>query len=77
MVIVEKRGWEIKKPKAVVDYNGTMGGVDKVYQNLSHYPLPRKPSSSLLFSCCGGKGAAAPRPARPPPCHPPLIVVAP
>ncbi|XP_022251164.1 piggyBac transposable element-derived protein 4-like isoform X2 [Limulus polyphemus] len=40
MVDVEKRG-ELKKPKVVIDYNDSMGVVDKVDQHLSHYSIPR------------------------------------
>lgn len=31
-----------KKPAVVIDYNDTMGGVDRVDQHLADYPLPRK-----------------------------------
>ncbi|XP_064118960.1 piggyBac transposable element-derived protein 4-like [Macrobrachium nipponense] len=39
--IASRRGTK-KKPKVVVDYNHTMGGVDKLDQNLANYPVPRK-----------------------------------
>ena len=42
MMIVEKRGVAVSKPKVVMDYNNTMGGVDKVDQHLADYPVPRK-----------------------------------
>lgn len=42
MTTVVKRGEEKKKPKLVVDYNDTMGGVDRVDQHLSDYAVPRK-----------------------------------
>ncbi|XP_066958491.1 piggyBac transposable element-derived protein 4-like [Macrobrachium rosenbergii] len=42
MVETEKRGKLVKKPKLVMDYNNTMGGVDKVDQRLQDYPLTRK-----------------------------------
>lgn len=32
----------MKKPKLAMDYNNTMGGVDKVDQRLQDYPLTRK-----------------------------------
>ncbi|KAG8239462.1 hypothetical protein J437_LFUL019099 [Ladona fulva] len=41
---VEKRGKSLVKPAVVIDYNYTMGGVDRVDQHLSDYPLPRKRS---------------------------------
>ncbi|XP_026462736.1 piggyBac transposable element-derived protein 4-like [Ctenocephalides felis] len=41
-VEIEKRGIIKMKPKVSVDYNFTMGGVDRVDQHLSSYPLPRK-----------------------------------
>ena len=42
MVEVEKRDVLEMKPKAVMDYNNTMGGVDRVDQHLADYPTPRK-----------------------------------
>lgn len=42
IVDTEKRGEIKKKPKCVVDYNDTMGGVDRVDQHLADYALPRK-----------------------------------
>lgn len=38
----EKRGKDRTKPILVIDYNYTMGGVDKVDQHLSDYPVTRK-----------------------------------
>ncbi|CAK9810908.1 PiggyBac transposable element-derived protein 4 [Anthophora plagiata] len=42
MVDVETRKGTIKKPQLVLDYNHTMGGVDRVDQHLSTYLVPRK-----------------------------------
>ena len=42
IVNVEKRGVVKSKPKLVLEYNNTMGGVDKVDQHLTDYPVPRK-----------------------------------
>ncbi|KAG8237437.1 hypothetical protein J437_LFUL016249, partial [Ladona fulva] len=42
MINIEKRGKLKTKPKVVVDYNDTMGGVDRVDQHLADYPIPRK-----------------------------------
>ncbi|KAJ8949426.1 hypothetical protein NQ318_007526 [Aromia moschata] len=39
--VATKSGPKIK-PKAVIDYNHTMGGVDRVDQHLADYALPRK-----------------------------------
>jgi len=33
---------EVQKPAAVLDYNHTMGGVDKADQELTFYPVMRK-----------------------------------
>ncbi|KAJ8953373.1 hypothetical protein NQ318_023490 [Aromia moschata] len=41
-VEIEKRGETKVKPKVVVDYNDTMGGVHRVDQHLADYSLPRK-----------------------------------
>lgn len=41
-VEIEKRNNKRTKPKVCMDYNFTMGGVDRVDQHLSNYPLPRK-----------------------------------
>lgn len=35
-------GTQIKKPKVVIDYNDTMGGVDRLDQHLHDYPTTRK-----------------------------------
>ncbi|KAK9694585.1 Transposase IS4 [Popillia japonica] len=37
-----KDGNAILKPKLVVDYNNTMGGIDRFDQQLHDYPIPRK-----------------------------------
>ena len=42
MVDVATRTGNIKKPKVVMDYNNTMGGVDRVDQHLATYPTTRK-----------------------------------
>lgn len=42
MKSVVKRGKRKDKPVVVVDYNDTMGGVDRVDQHLADYPIPRK-----------------------------------
>ena len=42
MVDVTTRKGTIQKPKLVMDYNNTMGGVDRMDQHLSCYPTPRK-----------------------------------
>jgi hypothetical protein len=39
---VSKRGKQKEKPVVVLDYNDTMGGVDRVDQHLADYPIPRK-----------------------------------
>jgi len=39
---IQKRNETIKRPILVHDYNFTMGGVDKVDQHFSSYPIPRK-----------------------------------
>lgn len=39
---IETRQGPVKKPKVVCEYNHTMGGVDKVDQQLVDYPIPRK-----------------------------------
>ena len=36
----ETRHGTVKKPKVVCEYNRTMGGVDKVDQQLADYPIP-------------------------------------
>lgn len=38
----DKMGKQTLKPEAVLDYNHTMGGVDRVDQMLSSYSVPRK-----------------------------------
>lgn len=42
MDVIETRQEPVKKPKVVCEYNHTMGGVDKVDQQLVDYPIPRK-----------------------------------
>lgn len=42
MVETEKRTKKIIKPKLVLDYNDTMGGVDRADQRMASYPIPRK-----------------------------------
>ncbi|GFS51819.1 piggyBac transposable element-derived protein 4 [Trichonephila clavipes] len=43
MVQVQSHKNEIRrKPKAVMEYNSTMGGVDRLYQHLTNYPLIKK-----------------------------------
>ncbi|KAG8233326.1 hypothetical protein J437_LFUL017304 [Ladona fulva] len=42
MQVVEKRGLVVRKPSVVLDYNQTMGSVDKVDQHLADYRIPRK-----------------------------------
>jgi len=42
MVNIQKNKKTIEKPRVVVDYNGTMRGVDRVDQHLADYPIPRK-----------------------------------
>jgi len=37
-----KAGKEVNKPNAVLDYNHTMGGVDKADQEMTFYPITRK-----------------------------------
>ncbi|XP_071053828.1 piggyBac transposable element-derived protein 4-like [Onthophagus taurus] len=38
----DKDGGLIKKPKVIIDYNNTMGGVDRLDQHLHDYPIARK-----------------------------------
>ncbi|GFV79420.1 tyrosine-protein kinase SYK [Trichonephila clavipes] len=42
MIAVRSSREEKLKPKIVVDYNDTMGGVDRADQNLASYAIPRK-----------------------------------
>ncbi|GFY30966.1 piggyBac transposable element-derived protein 4 [Trichonephila clavipes] len=42
MIAVRSSRKEKLKPKIVVDYNDTMGGVDRADQNLASYAIPRK-----------------------------------
>lgn len=42
MKTVNKRGKHIIKPTAVISYNDTMGGVDKVDQHIANNPVTRK-----------------------------------
>lgn len=42
IIDVTKNNKTVKKPRVVVDYNTTMGGVDRVDQHLANYPVPRK-----------------------------------
>ncbi|GFW64096.1 piggyBac transposable element-derived protein 4 [Trichonephila clavipes] len=42
MVQVQSHKNEIRKPKAVMEYNTTMGGVDRLDQHLTNYPLIKK-----------------------------------
>lgn len=51
MQTVEKRGISVRKPKIVVDYNDTMGGVDRVDQHLADYPIPRKRGINIIKNC--------------------------
>ena len=48
MVDVTTRKGTIQKPKLVMDYNNTMGGVDGVDQHLSCYPTTRKRGKSII-----------------------------
>ena len=41
-VVKTKGGKEVTKPNIVLDYNNTMGGVDKADQELTYYPVMRK-----------------------------------
>ena len=41
-IVKTKKGQEILKPNLVLDYNHTMGGVDKADQELTYYPVMRK-----------------------------------
>jgi len=41
-IVKTKGGQEILKPNLVLDYNHTMGGVDKADQELTYYPVMRK-----------------------------------
>ncbi|GFT65698.1 piggyBac transposable element-derived protein 4 [Trichonephila clavipes] len=36
-----------RKPKAVMEYNNTMGGVDRLNQHLTNYPLIKKGERSI------------------------------
>ena len=47
MVDVAVRRGPVQKPKVVLDYNYTMGGVDRVDQHLSCYPTPRKSGKNI------------------------------
>lgn len=42
MVDLVKKNKTAKKPKAILDYNHTMGGVDRADQHLTDYPISRK-----------------------------------
>ncbi|GFU02069.1 piggyBac transposable element-derived protein 4 [Trichonephila clavipes] len=42
MIAVRSSKEEKLKPKIVVDYNDTMGGIDRAHQNLASYAIPRK-----------------------------------
>ncbi|GFX56650.1 piggyBac transposable element-derived protein 4 [Trichonephila clavipes] len=42
MVQVQSHKNEIRKPKAVMEYNNTMGGVDRLDKHLTNYPLIKK-----------------------------------
>ncbi|KAG8236323.1 hypothetical protein J437_LFUL018599 [Ladona fulva] len=48
MQVVEKSGLVVRKPSVVLDYNQTMGGVDRVDQHLADYPIPRKRGEKTL-----------------------------
>lgn len=39
---IDREGNAISKPKVVIDYNNTMGGVDRLDQHLHDYPTTRK-----------------------------------
>lgn len=39
---IDKRGNQLMKPEAILDYNHRMGGVDRADQMLSSYSVPRK-----------------------------------
>ena len=41
MVNIQTRKGCVKKPTIVQDYNNTMGGVDRMDQMLSNYPVTR------------------------------------
>nr|DBA22548.1 TPA: hypothetical protein GDO54_013567 [Pyxicephalus adspersus] len=47
-----KRGKEVMKPQVVIDYNNTMGGVDRADQAMTFYPAMRnsKGSTTRRFS---------------------------
>lgn len=49
MVNIEKYGELKQRPAVVIDYNDTMGGVDRVDQHLADYSTPRKRGKKYLF----------------------------
>lgn len=44
----DKDGNVISKPKVVIDYNETMGGVDRLDQHLHDYPIIRKRGKNII-----------------------------
>ncbi|XP_072266447.1 piggyBac transposable element-derived protein 4-like [Pyxicephalus adspersus] len=42
VLVHTKRGKEVMKPQVVIDYNNTMGGVDRSDQAMTFYPAMRK-----------------------------------
>ncbi|KAG5879586.1 hypothetical protein JTB14_005031 [Gonioctena quinquepunctata] len=54
---VGKRDKIISKPNVVIDYNDTMGGVDRVNQHFADYAIPRKRAlwnSFVIYKKKGG-----------------------
>ena len=48
-VVKTKGGKEVTKPNIVLDYNNTMGCVDKADQELTYYPVMRKQQKRYIY----------------------------
>ncbi|KAJ8884884.1 hypothetical protein PR048_011080 [Dryococelus australis] len=52
MVELKRRNNIMKKPKLVVDYNHTMGDVDRVDQHFVNYPIQKKREKKFTKKFC-------------------------